>query len=340
MQSVKDFDVQNKRILVRCDFNVPVDEEGTILDDFRMLKALPTIQYLINNDAKVILLAHLGEPEGIHVPHLTLDKVKNKLEELLGFSVKKMDDCVGQEVQQAIEELLPGKVLLLENVRFHKEETENNPEFAQQLASLSDIYINDAFDVCHREHASVVGIPQYISHGAGLQLQKEVENLTKILDNPKKPFVVIMGGAKVETKAKFISHIATVADMILIGGLLKKELGRTPENVFGPSGDFSGFDINEETIADFSKKIAGAKTILWNGPLGKCEEEEYQKGTLAIAHAIIASGAFSIIGGGDTIAFLDKESILDKFSHVSTGGGALLEFLSGQELPGLEVLKK
>ncbi len=346
MKGVKDFDVKNKRVLVRCDFNVPLEEDGTISDDFRIKESLPTIQYLLSQNAKIILMSHLGNPEGEIVESLRMDKVKNRLEELLDEKITKADDCVGEEVRDQALHLKSGEILLLENLRFHKEETENNQEFAKELSKLADVYINDAFGVCHREHASIVGVPKFMLNGAGLLLQKEVAVLKKFLEKPARPMIAIMGGKKVETKAKFIENILKIADTVLIGGLIKKELVEKHSDilenvrVLGPTGDLEAPDINEESIKLFTEKIMQAKTIFWNGPFGKFEEEQYKKGTLAIANAIIESGAFSLVGGGETVEFLRKEGILDKFSHVSPEGGAMLEFLSGQELPGLVAIDK
>ncbi len=351
--------LENKRILVRCDFNVPLDEKGNILDDFKIRKSLPTIQYLIENDAKIILMSHLDDPsispqvgeirgltqnltQTYADPRLRLDKVKDKLEELLNINIKKTDDCVGQEVKNQISNLNPGEILLLENLRFHKEEKENDLMFAKELSHLGDIYINEAFSESHRAYASIVGVPQFLPHGAGFLLQKEIENLDKILKNPKRPLIIIIGGRKAENKAKFAQKLLALSDVILVGGLVKKELMKinvSSEKIIGPTGNLDDLDINNEIIELFREKILKAKTILWNGPLGKFEDENYKKGTLAIAKAIIESGAFSVVGGGETVEFLDRENLISKFNHISTGGGAMLAFLSGEKLPGLEALK-
>lgn len=346
MKTIKDFDVKNRRVLVRCDFNVPTDENGNISDDFRIGQTLPTIKYLIKNKAKVILMSHLGEPNGQVVPELKLDKVAEKLSELLGIPVKKENDCIGSKVENDVNDLKSGEVLLLENLRFYKEETENDPEFSKKLAELGDIYINDAFSVCHRNHASVAGVPKFLPHGAGFLLEKEIESLSKIIQNPKKPMISIIGGTKVETKSKFIDKISEVSDFVLIGGLLKKEISdkkiifKYPEKIIGPPDFLDALDIDEKSIKLFEEKILKAKTILWNGPFGKFEEEKYAKGTLAIAKAIIKSRAFSVVGGGETVEFLRKQGIIEKFSHVSTGGGAMMVYLAGESLPGLDALEK
>ncbi len=324
MKILTDFNVKNKRVLVRCDFNVPLDNNGNILDDFRIKQVLPTIKYLIKNGAKIILMSHLDpENTGVADKKYNLDKVKERLENFLGKD----------------------KFILLENLRFHKEETEGNLKFAEELSKLGDIYINDAFSVCHRNHASIVGVPKYLPSGAGLLLAKEIESLNKFLENPEKPIVIIIGGKKVETKSKFINKISKVADCVIISGLIKKEViekkieFESPEKIIGPADNLAAPDIDEKTIKMFEEKILQAKTVLWNGPFGKFEEEKYAKGTLAIAEAIIKSKAFSVIGGGETVEFLEKQGIIDKFSHVSTGGGAMMAYLSGDELPGLEALK-
>lgn len=345
MKTLSDFNVNNKRVLVRCDFNVPLDEKGNILDDFRIKQTLPTIKYLIDNKAKIILMSHLGEPDGKVVPELRLDKIAEKLAEYLKFSVEKEDDCIGLDVENESNKLEPGRVLLLENLRFHKEETDNNPDFAKNLSYLGDIYVNDAFGVCHRDQASVTGVPKFLPSCAGLLLEKEIESLDKVIKNPKKPMAAIVGGTKVETKSKFIDNISKVADFVIISGLIAKEVKeknikfKFPEKIISPNGQLDALDINAESIKVFQEKILQAKTILWNGPFGKFEDENYVAGTLAIANAIIESKAFSVVGGGETVEFLNKQGMIDKFSHVSTGGGAMLSYLAGDKLPGLKALK-
>lgn len=316
MQNVKDIDVKGKKVLVRCDFNVPLDPSGNILDDFRIRQSLPTIQYLLEKKAKVIIMSHLGEGGE------SLAQVKKHLDEMLGVHVE-----------------------LLENLRNNPGEVNNDPHFAKQLAGQADIYVNDAFSVCHRAHASVVAITQFLPSVAGLLLRREVENLGKILAHPKKPIVALVGGVKVHTKANFIDEISEIADSILVSGPIQKEIAAEqiaipyPEKIMGPVGPLDSLDINNETIELFTQKILSAHTIIWNGPFGKFEEEKYEKGTLAIANAIIKSGAFSVVGGGETIEFLRKKGMIDQFSHVSGGGGAMLAFLSGETLPGLVALE-
>jgi len=346
-KNLKDFSVANKRILVRCDFNVPLDKKGDILDDFRIRKSLPTIEYLIENKAKIVLMSHLDpESAGVADKKYTMDEVAKKLSENLGFPVHKQDDCIGPVVEMAVQNLKSGEVLLLENLRFYKQETENNREFSQQLASLGDVYVNDAFSVCHRDHASISGITEFLTGSVGLLLESEISALNKIMNNPAKPMVALVGGTKVKTKSKFINKISEQADVVIVSGLIKKEIEEQSiqfnesEKIIGPSGELGAPDINDESIEVFKKEILKAKTILWNGPFGKFEEKEYEKGTLAIANAIIDSGAFSVVGGGETVEFLAKQGIIEKFSHVSTGGGAMLSYLAGERLPGLEALKQ
>lgn len=345
MKSIRDFNVKGKRILVRCDFNAPMDSNGNIEDDFRIDKSLPTIEYLIKNQAKVVLMSHLDpKSQGFVQPNFTLKSIAKKLSRILKRTVQMADDCVGQEVSKNVKELNAGEVLLLENLRFHKGETENSIEFAKKLSELGDIYINDAFSTCHRAHASIVLLPKFLPCGAGLLLLKEIESLEKVLKNPARPFLTIIGGIKAETKAKFIDRILKVSDLVIVSGLIKKEMSKKLKYIFskkilGPTENLRALDISEKTIEIFRKKILSAKTVLWNGPFGKFEDENYKKGTLAIANAIIESGAFSVAGGGETVEFLSKEKLLSNFSHVSTGGGAMLSYLAGEELPGLKALE-
>lgn len=345
MKNIKDINVAEKRILVRCDFNVPLDGDGNILDDFRIRKTLPTIKYLVENKAKIILISHLGEPDGKVVDVLKLDKAQEKLSELLSFTVKKAEDCIGPKVTGLVDDLKSGEVLLLENLRFHKGEVENDPEFAKELSRLADIYINDAFSVCHRAHASIVGVTKYLPGFPGFLLEKEIFNLKKILENPEKPMLAIIGGKKVETKTKVINKISKSADFVIISGLIKKEAIEKkiefdfPEKIVGPLDSLGALDIDEESIELFRQKIKNAKTVLWNGPFGKTEDEAYARGTLEIAKAIIEGKAYSVVGGGETIEFLTREGLLSEFSHVCTGGGAMLAYLSGEELPGLKALE-
>jgi len=323
MKTFKDFDVRGKRVLVRADFNVPLSEQGEILDDFRIRETLPTIKYLLKKEAKVILMSHLDDPGGKFVKELEMKPVSQRLTELLGE-----------------------KVELLENLRFNPGEESNDENFAKELAKKGDIYINDAFGACHREHASIVGVPKFLPSGAGFLLERELAFLTKLKTNPEKPLVAIIGGAKVETKVRVINKISEKATFVLISGLIGKGvIGQKitlkyPEKIVFPVDETGGGkDIGPETIKLFQEKISQAKTIFWNGPLGKIEDEEFAKGTAEIAKAIAQSKAFSVVGGGETVEFITKLGLVQKFSHVSSGGGAMLTFLSGDKLPGLEALK-
>ncbi len=348
-KKITDISVISKRVLVRCDFNVPMDEKGNISDDFRIKQTLPTIKYLMDDHSRIILMCHLGEPEGQVVPELRVNKIAERLSEYLNCSVLKADDCIGPEIESEANTLGAGEILLLENLRFHKEETDNNPEFAKKLSYLGDVYVNDAFGVCHRNNASITEVPEIMPHCAGFLLEKEITTLEKIMkegpEGAQKPMVAIIGGKKVETKAKFIDNISEVADYVIVSGLIAKEVAekgikfKYPEKIITPLGQLDALDISKDSIKLFREKIMQAKTVLWNGPFGKFEERKYAKGSLAIAEAIIESGAFSVVGGGETVEFITKQGMIDKFSHVSTGGGAMLSFLSGDKLPGLEALK-
>lgn len=345
MKYLKDFNLNGKRVLVRCDFNVPLDKKGNISDDFKIKKTLPTIKYLIGQKAKVILMSHLGEPEGKIVPELKLDKIAEKLAEDLDCSITKEDDCVGPQIESDVNKLAGGQVMLLENLRFHKEEMENNIEFIKHLSMLGDIFVNDAFGVCHRDESSVTGLPKILPSCAGFLLAKEIEDLDRILKNPEKPMIAIIGGKKVETKSRFINNISRVADFVIVSGLIEEDVQEKnikflyPDKIIAPKGELSSPDINIESIKIFQEKILQAKTVLWNGPFGKIEDDTDSAGTLAIANAIIKSKAFSVVGGGETVEFLTKQGIIENFSHVSTGGGAMLSYLGGEKLPGIEVLK-
>ncbi len=350
MKTLRDYNFENKKVLVRCDFNVPLDEQGDILDDFRIVQALPTIKYLIEKNAKIVLISHLGEPEGMVVENLKMNNVAKKLSELLNVSVQKADDCIGDDVKKQIDNLKGGEVILLENLRFHKEETHStssgqaNLEFAKELALLCDIYVNEAFSVSHRAHASLVGITEFLPSCAGFLLEKEIVNLNKILKNPERPMTVIVGGKKIETKSKFINKISEIADFVLIGDLIKKEIIDKniellyPEKIFSAKDHLEDLAIEEDTVKLFKEKILQSKTIVWNGPLSYTENKEYAKGTLEIAKAIVESKAFSVIGGGETVEFIKSQGMMDQFSHVSTGGGAMIAYLSGEKLPGIEAL--
>jgi len=387
MRSLKDAKVKNKRVLVRCDFNVPLDDKGQITDDFRIRSTLPTINWLIKNGAKVILMSHFGSPEGNIVETLKMDVVQQRLTEYLDLSVVKAPDCVGKEIESWTKEMKPGEILLLENLRFHKEEEENDSRFAKKLAALGDIYINDAFGTCHRAHASIVGAPKFLPPFAGLLLEKEIKSLNKIIKNPKRPLVAAMGGAKVSTKIKLMKELLNYVDHLFVGGVLAntilkakgmavgkskvddemieetKKLNLTSQKFHLPidvvvSRDVSGeaqitrmgpgsvgedeliLDIGPDTIKLFESIVKRAKVIFWNGPMGYYENEKFAKGTIALAEIIARSKAYSIIGGGDAVSILEKLNLTKNIDHISTGGGAMLAYIAGEELPGIKALKQ
>ena len=391
MKTLKDFDFKGKRVLVRCDFNVPLDGKGNILDDFRVKKTIPTIDYLIKKEAKVILMSHLDDPGGRVVENLRLDKIQESLMEHLDLSVVKAKDCIGKEIEKWTEEMRSGEILLLENLRFHSEEEKNDENFAKELSKLGDIYINDAFGCSHRNHASIVGIPKYLPSGTGFLLEKEMKVLSNVLEKPWRPLVAIIGGVKIKTKIKVIEKFLEKADHLLLGGQIANTILEAKGILFGKplpepktvesikkidltnsklhlpiDGIISlvdietglkenylrkaalgqvrkeekAYDIGPETIKIFSEIIKTAKMIVWNGPLGFFENEKFEKGTREIAEAIIRNHtAFKIAGGGETDSALEKFGLRDKFDHISTGGGAMLAFLGGEKLPGIEVLR-
>ncbi|GLI50679.1 phosphoglycerate kinase [Tepidanaerobacter syntrophicus] len=388
-KTIEDFDVENKRVLVRVDFNVPLDDAGNITDDTRIRAAIPTINYLIDKGAKVILMSHLGRPKGKPNPKYSLAPVAKRLSELLNKEVILAPDCVGEEVEKIVSQMKPKDVLLLENVRFHEEEEKNDIEFAKKLAKLGDIFINDAFGTAHRAHASTAGIAKFLPAGAGYLMQKEIEIMGSALENPQRPFVAILGGAKVGDKIGVIKNLLNKVDALLIGGgmaftFLKSqgyEIGKSlleedkielaasllkeaqeknvklllPEDVVVTSeikeglpyetvsvknipSDKIGVDIGEKTREKFTEIIKGAKTVVWNGPMGVFEIKPYDAGTLAIAKAMAESEAITIVGGGDSVAAVEQLGLANSMTHVSTGGGASLEFLEGKELPGVAAL--
>jgi len=309
MKIIKDINVRNKRVLVRCDFNVPLDDQGNVVDDFRIKQTLPTLKYLQGENAKIILISHRSDKR-------SLDSAWKRLGEYIDTR----------------------EIKFLDNLRLNKGEEMNDDKFAKELAGLADVYVNEAFGVCHREHASIVGVPKYLPSVAGFLLQKEVKILSKVLEDPERPFVAIIGGAKLESKAKVIDKFLEIADQVLIGGKIGFALKIKSEKLFIPTDYVDDFDIGPETIETFTNIIKKAKSVVWAGPMGKFEESKYQKGSKVIAEEIIKSEAFSVVGGGDTIAVLNKLNLKDKFNHVSTGGGAMLAFLAGDELPGLKAL--
>ncbi len=380
MKTIRDFDVENKRVIVRCDFNVPLGEEG-ILDDFRIKKTLPTIQYLSEHKAKVILISHLGRPKGKEM-EFSLKPVAERLEKLLGRQVEFLNDCVGPEVEQKIAEMEPGEIILLENLRFYQEEKKADPIFILQLAKLGDVFIQDAFGVSHRAHASVTGIPEHLPSGIGLLVEEELKILSQVIDSPERPLTAIIGGAKINTKVKLIERFLRDVDNLLLGGKtanivldakgvsvgrsapapdiaqLVEDLDFTSPRLHLPvdvvavdgsarqadCGDIREeelvLDIGLKTIDNFTEIISQAKTIIWNGPMGKFEDEEYAQGTRKTIKAILDSPAFSVVGGGETAELVNRLGLADKFGYVSTGGGAMLKFLSGEKLPGIEAVCK
>ena len=387
-KTVEDLDVAGKKVLVRCDFNVPLSD-GKITSDKRIVASLPTIKYLIKNGAKVILCSHLGRPKGEFKPEFSLAPVAARLSELLGQEVKMAKDVVGESAQSLAASLKDGEVMLLENVRFHKEETKNDPEFSKKLASLADLYVNDAFGSAHRAHSSTTGVADYLPAACGYLIQKEIDFMGGALSNPKRPLVAILGGAKVSDKIGVITNLLEKCDTIIIGGgmaytfmkALGYEIGTSlleadriddakammetakergvkflipVDNKVGkeykpdteamvissdniPAG-WMGLDIGPKTQELFADAIKGSGTVIWNGPMGVSEWDNFAAGTIAVATAVANSGAISIIGGGDSAAAVQKLGFADKMSHISTGDGASLEFLEGKELPGIAAL--
>lgn len=387
---LKESELKGKRVLVRVDFNVPMDKQQNITDDMRIQSTLPTIRYLTDRGSKVILVSHLGRPKGIDAG-LRMDPIAKRLEDLLGQKVVKVDDCVGPEVEAAISTLADGEVMMLENVRFHPEEEKNDAEFSKRLAAIADVYVNDAFGTAHRAHASTEGVARILPGVCGLLVQKELEIMGKSLDDPRRPFVAIIGGAKVSTKITVIRNLAQKVDALLIGGgmiftFLKAqgiEVGKSlveekfigqareiwaelkamahlklvvpvdavvaPEIAAGaPSkvvpidripADMIGVDVGPGTVALFQEAIRTAGTVIWNGPVGVFEIDAFARGTNEIARALASSKAITIIGGGDSASAVEKTGVADRITHISTGGGASLEYLEGKELPGIAILQ-
>ena len=391
-KTVKDIDVSGKRVLVRCDFNVPM-KDGVITDDIRITSALPTIKYLIENDAKVILMSHMGRPKGEPKPEFSLKPVADRLAQLLGMDVvfAASDVVVDDSVRAKADELKPGQVMLLENVRYRKEETKNEEPFTGELASLGDIFVNDAFGTAHRAHCSTAGLAKYMPSVSGFLIEKEVKFIGDALEDPQRPFLAIMGGAKVGDKIPVIENLLKKVDSLIIGGGmsytffkamgyeigksildeesidLAKELMKKAEDagvklllpvdtvcakefdndsesgVFDRDSipaDMMGMDIGPKTVELYKTAIAEAKTVVWNGPAGVFEMPNFAAGTKAIAEALASSGAVTIIGGGDSAAAVEQFGLADKMTHISTGGGASLEFLEGKDLPGISCLEE
>ena len=387
-KSIEDIDVAGKKVLARCDFNVPL-KDGVITNDKRIVAALPTIKYLVDHKARLILCSHLGRPKGEFKPEFSLAPVAKRLSELLGQEVKMAKDVIGPDAKKLASELKDGEVMLLENVRYHAEETKNDPAFAKELASMAEIYVNDAFGACHRAHASTAGVAAYLPAVCGYLMQKEINFIGGALANPKRPFVAILGGAKVSDKIGVITNLLDKVDTLVIGGGMAYTFMKAQGHSIGTSiceddkldlarqiladaekkgvklllpidnnaGDkfdencneqivnsddipdgWMGMDIGPKSIELFCDAVKGAGTVIWNGPMGVFEFEKFAKGTLAVAKAVADSGAVSIIGGGDSVAAVTKLGFADKMSHISTGGGASLEFMGGKVLPGIDCL--
>ena len=390
-KTVKDIDVNGKKVLVRCDFNVPIDSEtGKITDNRRIRAALPTIQYLLDHNAKVILCSHLGRPKGEFNLKYSLKPVAEELSKLLNKDVKLAKDVIGESAKELTSNMKEGDIVLLENVRFHKEEEQNDPEYSKALASMAEIYVNDAFGTAHRAHSSTTGVADYLPAVSGFLIEKELEFLGGALENPKHPFVAILGGAKVSDKIGVIENLLDKVDTLIIGGgmaytfykaqghhigtsiceedkldLAKSILEKAQEkgvklllpvdnhvsSEYSNNGEekmvdsteipdgFMGLDIGPKTIEKFEEAVKDAKTIVWNGPLGVCEFDKFATGTKAVATMLSKIEATTIIGGGDSAAAIEKLGLADKMTHISTGGGASLEFLEGKTLPGIACLQ-
>lgn len=392
-KTIRDIDLKGKRVLIRCDFNVPLDSNQNITDDTRIRAALPTLEYLVTQGAKVVVMSHLGRPKGKAAAEFSLAPVAVRLAELLGKQVEFADSdvVVDDSVKEKVAALKDGDVLLLQNVRFRKEETDNEPGFAKELASLGDVFVQEAFGTAHRAHASTAGVADYLPCVSGFLIEKEVKFLGSALHNPQRPFVAIMGGAKVGDKIKVIENLLTKVDTLIIGGgmsytfykAMGLEIGKSildadnidlakmllekatslnvklllPVDIVCADefsndakyqtysrdqipSDMMGLDIGEETVKLYSEEIAKAKTVVWNGPMGVFEMENFAKGTKAIAEALAISDATTIIGGGDSAAAVEQFGLADKMSHISTGGGASLEFLEGKILPGISIIEE
>jgi phosphoglycerate kinase len=383
--SITTVDVADKRVLVREDLNVPMSK-GAITDDARIRAAVPTLEHLAERGAIVIVMSHLGRPKGVE-PGLSLRPVAKALAKQLGREVHFAEDCIGPAARSAVDRLQPGHVLLLENVRFHPEEEANDPEFARALAALGELFVNDAFGASHRAHASVVGVAEILPAYAGELMEAELAALHQALDDPKRPLVAVVGGAKVSTKVGVLRHLLEKVDALLIGGAMantffkaqgfptgnglvedtalddatkvEKDGGRKlvlpvdlvctrrmeagqPVQIVAADAVEPGWmavDIGPKSVAEFAKHISAASTIVWNGPMGVTEIADFSEGTRAVGEAIAASGAYALVGGGDTVAAVDSLGLAGRFSHVSTGGGATLEYLEGKELPGVAILK-
>ena len=389
-KTVRDIEVKGKKVLVRCDFNVPQDENGNITDNRRIVSALDTIKYLLDNNAKVILCSHLGRPKGEVKPEFSLKPIAVELSKLLEKEVKLAKDVIGEDAQNLVNNMAEGEVVLLENVRYHREETDNDPEFSKKLASFAEIFVNDAFGTAHRAHASTAGVADYLPAVSGFLIEKELNFMGDALNNPQRPFMAILGGRKVSDKIGVIEALLEKVDTLMIGGAmaytffkamgygvgnsiceldkldLAKELMEKAKQKgvkfmlpvdtrvgkeFKPDteskvvaytdipDEWECFDIGDETIKMYVEELSKAKTVVWNGPVGLFEFDQFAVGTNSLAKALGDLDAVTIIGGGDSAAAIEKLGIADKFSHISTGGGASLEFLEGKKLPGIECLQ-
>jgi len=353
IKKIQDVDAKNKRVLLRVDFNAGI-EGGDAKEAFKIEAAKETVEYLLEKGAKVALLSHLGRPAAVKTlagkpdgkidSEFSLMQLADDVERALGIKVKFVDDCIGEKVKSGIEESASGEVLLLENVRFYAGDESNDEEFSKKLAENFDIFVNDAFSVCHRDQASVTGITKYLPSFSGLWLQKEITGMEKVKNNFERPAIAIIGGAKIETKLPVIKFFEGIYDNVLVGGKIANEAIdqeiKFSEKVVLPEDYVDDrMDIGPKTIEKFREIILGAKTIVWNGPLGKFEEEKYSIGSQEILRAIIDSGAYTLVGGGETLEILEKNDALNKISFVSTGGGAMLEYLGGEKMPGIEALE-
>jgi len=342
MKKIQNAELKDKKVLLRADFNVAIKNED-VRETYKIQSCRDTLIYLLSQDAKVAIVSHLGRPDGKINPEFSLGQLSDDAERILDIKIKFIPDCVGEKVKEALNNLQTGEVLLLENVRFYEGEEKNNGEFSKKLAENFDIFINDAFGVCHRDQASVTGVAKILPSFAGFWLQKEIENLDKVKNNPEHPAVAIIGGAKIETKLPLINNFEKTYDNILVGGKIANEAIdqdiQFSEKVMLPI-DFSGdrLDIGKETIQKFTEIIKTAKTIVWNGPMGKFEESPYDLGTKGMLKAVLESEAYVLVGGGESVEILEKEKAMEKISFVSTGGGAMLEYLSGNPMPGIEAL--
>ena len=391
LNTIREADLSNKRVLIRVDFNVPL-KEGKVTDATRIVAALPTIKYILSQPGtSLVVMSHFGRPKGKKNPDFSMIPVGKKFEELLGRPVKVASDVIGEEVRKEVEALKAGEVLLLENCRFYPDEEANNPEFAKELASFGDVYVNDAFGTAHRAHASTEGVAHYLPSYAGFLIEKEVKFMAPLLENPEKPFVAIIGGSKVSSKISVLESLVKTCDAIVIGGgmaytflkvqghqigksLVEDDYLETARNFLAAAekkgvkvilpvdhvcaaafaedaepvavdaidipADLMGMDIGPKTTAAIVAELANAKSVVWNGPMGVFEFASFAKGTEAVAKALAESKATTVVGGGDSVAAINKFGLADKISHVSTGGGASLEFLEGKVLPGIKALEK